>query len=178
MTVHAIAERSSATIQQQEIGHQYLVFTLGGELFAIDILKIREIIELGSLTTVPMMPPTLRGVINLRGMVVPVIDLSIRFGRPATRAARRTGIVIIEVPADPAPVVIGVMVDAVNQVVDILPSDVVPPPDFGTRLRADFIAGMATLEQGMVILLEVARVFSMQELARIHGNTELNNAEM
>lgn len=157
---------SSASVMKQ----QYLAFTLGDTLFAIEILKIREIIELGMLTTVPMMPATLRGVINLRGVVVPVIDLSVRFGRAPTREARRTGIVILEVSAGPVPVVLGVMVDAVNEVMDILPHEIVPAPDFGTHIRADFIAGLGKLGQRLVIILDVASVFSMQELAQANSH--------
>lgn len=146
-------------------GRQYLAFTLNGEVFAMDILQIREIIEYGVLTEVPMMPDTIRGVINLRGAVVPVIDLSARFGRGPTHVARRTCIVIVEVDVEGTHQVLGVMVDAVNEVLEIAAGDVEPAPAFGTRIRTDFIAGMGRVNGRFVIILDVARVFSVDELA-------------
>ncbi|HPE03946.1 MAG TPA: chemotaxis protein CheW [Thauera sp.] len=148
-------------------GGQYLVFTLGGEVFAIDILQIREIIEFGELTEVPMTPPTVRGVINLRGAVVPVIDLAARFGRERLRSGRRSCIVIVEVNGDAGTQTLGVMVDGVSEVIDIAAADIEPAPSFGARIRTDFIAGMARREGRFVILLEVGRVFSIDELAGI-----------
>lgn len=148
-------------------GRQYLAFTLNGEVFAIDILQIREIIEFGTLTEVPMMPPTIRGVINLRGAVVPVIDLSARFGRGPSAVARRTCVVIIEVSVDGSKQTLGVMVDAVNEVMEIPSEDVEPAPAFGTRIRTDFIAGMGRVNERFVIILDVARVFSLDELATL-----------
>lgn len=150
-------------------GRQYLVFTLNGEVFAIDILQIREIIEFGVLTEVPMMPETIRGVINLRGAVVPVIDLSARFGREPSAVARRTCIVIVEVVTDGTRQTLGVMVDAVNEVLEIPREDIEPPPAFGARIRTDFIAGMGRVNGRFVIILDVARVFSLDELATIGG---------
>src|SRR5690348_13064725 len=120
---------------------QYLSFLLGGELFAMGILSIREIIEYDGVTDVPMMPPCVRGVINLRGAVVPVVDLSSRFGRGPATIGRRSCIVIVDAAAQEEHQVIGVLVDAVNAVLDIDPADIEPPPSFGARLRGDFIAG-------------------------------------
>lgn len=155
-------------------GRQYLAFTLNGEVFAIDILQIREIIEFGVLTEVPMMPPTIRGVINLRGAVVPVIDLSARFGRAPSAVARRTCVVIIEVSMDGVKQTLGVMVDAVNEVMEIPAADVEPAPAFGARIRTDFIAGMGRVNGRFVIILDVARVFSLDELATLgHLTTEM-----
>lgn len=150
-------------------GRQHLAFTLNGEVFAIEILQIREIIEFGALTEVPMMPPTIRGVINLRGAVVPVIDLSARFGRGPSAVARRTCIVIIEVHMEETSQTLGVMVDAVNEVMEIAAEDVKPAPAFGARIRTDFIAGMGRVNGRFVIILDVARVFSLDELATL-GN--------
>ncbi len=118
---------------------QYLVFSLCGETFAIGIRRIKEIIEYGHLTEVPMMPDLVRGVINLRGAVVPVVDLAVRFGRAPTAIARRTCIVIVEIEAQPgASHVIGVIVDAVNEVLDIPAHDIEPPPSFGARSPGAF----------------------------------------
>lgn len=144
-------------------GRQYLAFTLNGEIFAIDILQIREIIEYGQLTEVPMMPTSVRGVINLRGAVVPVIDLSARFGRDRSAVARRTCIVIVEIAEDDKTQTLGVMVDAVNEVLEI--PDIEPTPSFGARIRTDFIAGMGRVNGHFVIILDVARVFSVDEIS-------------
>lgn len=151
-------------------GHQqYLTFLLGEDLFAIGILKIKEIIEYGSLTVVPMMPDYIRGVINLRGAVVPVIDLSARFGRERSSVHRRSCIVIIEIQGDGEHQDIGVMVDAVNEVLEIQSSDVEPPPSFGAKIRADFIKAMGKVEGDFVIILDVDRVLSVDEMSMLSG---------
>ncbi|VTU25249.1 MULTISPECIES: chemotaxis protein CheW [unclassified Variovorax] len=142
---------------------QYLTFMLAGEAFAIGILAIKEIIEYHSLTEVPMMPASVRGVINLRGAVVPVMDLLARFGRPSSEVSKRTCIVIVEVETGGERQVIGVMVDAVNEVLDIAPADIEPPPNFGARIRSDFIQGMGKVKGRFVILLDVDHVLSLDE---------------
>jgi purine-binding chemotaxis protein CheW len=144
---------------------QYLTFTLGDEMFAIGILSIREIIEYGNLTEVPMTPPFIRGVINLRGAVVPVIDLSIRFGRQPRETTRRTCVVIIEVETEKGHQEMGIVVDAVSEVLEIPAAEIEPPPEFGTRIRNDFIAGMGKVNGNFVVLLDVSRVLSMEEVA-------------
>ena len=142
---------------------QYLTFMLAGEMFAIGILAIKEIIEYGSLTPVPMMPASVRGVINLRGAVVPVMDLLARFGKPPSPVTRRSCIVIVEVANDEERQVIGVAVDAVNEVLDIAPADIEPPPAFGARIRSDFIHGMGKVKGKFVILLDANHVLSLDE---------------
>lgn len=144
---------------------QYLTFTLAGETFAVGTLSVKEIIEYGQLTGVPMMPPSIRGVINLRGAVVPVIDLGARFGGRQTEAGRRTCIVILEVDHVDEQQVIGVLVDAVNEVLEIAPADIEPPPAFGAHIRTDFIQGMGKVDGRFVILLDIGRVLSVDELA-------------
>lgn len=144
---------------------QYLTFMLAGEVFAIGILAIKEIIEYRNVTEVPMMPESVRGVINLRGAVVPVMDLQARFGRTPSAVSKRTCIVIVEVRADNESQIVGVVVDAVNEVLDIDPAEIEPPPTFGTRIRTDFILGMGKVKDAFVILLDVNRVFSLDELA-------------
>lgn len=153
-------------------GGQYLTFMLGGETFAIGILRIKEIIEYGELTEVPMMPAFIRGVINLRGRVVPVVDLAARFGRGATAVSRRTCIVIVETLAGEASEAqdIGIMVDAVNEVVDIGGVDIEPAPAFGAHIRPDFIAGMAKRAERFVIVLAVDQVLSVDEMSEISRN--------
>lgn len=150
----------------QEV-QQYLTFMLGGEVFAIGILHIKEIIEYGQLTGVPMMPEFIRGVINLRGSVVPVIDLASRFGGKPSAITRRSCIVILELEADADTQVIGVVVDAVNEVLEIAGADIEPPPSFGTRIRTDFIQGMGKVQERFVIILDVNNVLSVNELAMV-----------
>lgn len=144
---------------------QYLTFLLGGEMFAIEILNIKEIIEYGSLTTVPMMPEFIRGVINLRGRVVPVIDLQARFGRQSTEVGKRTCNVIIEVEADGEKVDVGIVVDAVSEVLEIPAGEIEPAPSFGAKIRSDFISGMGKVNGKFVIILSVDKVLSVDEMA-------------
>ncbi len=152
---------------------QYLTFILGGEAFAIGILHIKEIIEYGDITEVPMMPKFIRGVINLRGRVVPVVDLAARFGRGSTTIAKRTGIVIVETSGssdaegDAKQQDIGIIVDAVNEVVDIGSKDIEPAPAFGARIRPEFINGMAKQNGHFIILLNVDSVLSVDEMAQV-----------
>ena len=146
---------------------QYLIFSLRGEKFALGILCIREIIEYRAVTEMPLMPDAVRGVINLRGAVVPVIDLAARFNRGRTDVQRRACIVIVEVRHAGASQAVGVLVDGVTQVVDIPESDIEAPPSFGSRLRADFIAGMAKIDEQFVIVIDVARALSMGEIAEL-----------
>jgi len=141
--------------------HQYLSFRLGEETFGLGILAVREIIEYGGVTDVPMMPSCVRGVINLRGAVVPVLDLSVRFGRSPSQIGRRSCIVIVET----AGLVIGVLVDAVNTVLEIDPAEVEPAPSFGARLRNDFIAGVGKWNGRLVILLNTETMLSPDEIA-------------
>ncbi len=148
---------------------QYLIFSLGGELFAVGTLRVREIIEYGNITAVPMMPAFIRGVINLRGAVVPVIDLNARFGREKTDISRRTCIVILEVQSEEATHVLGIIVDAVSAVRHIDSANIEPSPSFGTRIRADFIDGMAKVNGSFIILLDLGKVLSMDEISMISG---------
>lgn len=140
---------------------------------------IKEIIDYGEITEVPMMPEFIRGVINLRGRVVPVVDLASRFGRGSTQIAKRTGIVIVETTGgyDDVEVVqqdIGIMVDAVNEVVDINGQDIEPAPAFETGVRPDFINGMAKRDGHFIILLNVNRVLSVDEMAGLSKMTVEN----
>ena len=152
---------------------QYLTFRLGDEMFAIEIQNIKEIIEYGSLTTVPMMPKFVRGVINLRGRVVPVIDLSARFGRRGSEVSKRTCNVIVEVNAEGANsnirIDIGIVVDTVSEVLEISAAEIEPPPSFGAKIRADFISGMGKVNGKFVIILDANRVLSVDELAMLSG---------
>lgn len=148
---------------------QYLTFVLSAEVFAMGILAIKEIIEYTDLTSVPMTPEYVRGVINLRGAVVPVLDLSVRFGRQSSPVTKRTCIVIVEVEAAGERHDMGLVVDAVNAVLDIPAEDIEPPPAFGARVRTDYIQGMAKVNGKFVILLDVTRVLAAEELLAISG---------
>ena len=146
-------------------GQQYLTFVVGGETFALPITCIKEIIEYRQPTDVPMMPAFMRGVINLRGHVVPVIDLAARFERPLADVTRRSCIVIVELLQEEALHDIGIVVDAVSAVIGIADEQIEPPPSFGTRLRPDFISGMGKVAGQFVIVLAIDKVLSVQELS-------------
>lgn len=150
-------------------GGQYLTFLLGGEMYAIDILNIKEIIEYGQVTEVPMMPAFIRGVINLRGRVVPVINLLARFGKPSTEITWRSCIVIIEAGTEEERQDIGVVVDSVSEVLDIPASEVEPAPSFGSKIRSDFIGGMGKVNGKFVVMLDVNKVLSVDEMSMLAG---------
>jgi len=171
MTELAVAHTQSkpATLVANTI-QQYLTFVLRREIFAINILNIKEIIEYGQLTEVPKMPAFIRGVINLRGAVVPVIDMAARFDKPTSELTRKTCIVIIEVAHAEGTQVVGIMVDAVNEVVDIESGNIEPAPSFGANIRADFIEGMGKIDGKFVIILNVNNVLSMDEVAALAGS--------
>ncbi len=153
--------------------HQYLTFMLGGEIFAIGILVIKEIIEYSSLTEVPMMPAAVRGVINLRGAVVPVTDLLVRFGKKSSSVTKRTCIVIVEVTAQGERQDVGVVVDSVDSVLDIPASEIEPPPTFGAGIRTDFIRGMGKVNGKFVILLDVNHVLDVEDVSALSQAAEL-----
>lgn len=145
---------------------QCLTFVLGGETFALGIQGIKEIIEYRAPTEVPMMPACVRGVINLRGAVVPVMDPLARFGRASSAVGKRTCIVIVETERGDERQVIGVLVDAVSEVLEIGAADIEPAPSFGTRIRSDFIAGMAKVRGRFVILLDALRLLALDEVVQ------------
>lgn len=183
MTDVTLAGDAAAT--PSDAAARYLTFTLQGELYALDIHEITEIIEYRSLTVVPMMPTFIRGVLNLRGRVLPVVDLSARFGQQATTVARRTGIIVVQAadhPLDldgedtPLTTGIGIMVDGVNKVVHLSEDDMEPPPAFGVGIRSDFISGMAKHEGGFIIVLDINKVLSMDEMVLL-GQVASGGAE-
>lgn len=181
MTALAVPEPRTAGAYSPVVAEQYLTFMLGKDIYALGILNIKEIIGYETLTEVPMMPPFVRGVINLRGNAVPVIDLITRFGKGATVIARRTGIVIAEAVAgenSQQKQDIGIIVDAVNEVADISRNDIEPPPDFGVGLQQAFISGMARQNDKFVKLLNVNRILTVQELANIEDVNSINLAEL
>ena len=156
---------AAAPVEQK----QYLTFMLGGEMFSIGILCIREIIWYSNLTEVPMMPDCIRGVINLRGAVVPVMDLSNRFGKPATPVTKSTCIIIVEVQTqnEGERQSMGVVVDSVQAVLEIAASEIEPAPSFGAKIRPDFIEGIGKVGGKFVILLNVDQVLSSEEIGQM-----------
>lgn len=143
---------------------QYLTFDLAGEEYAISILRIREIIEYGEVTRVPRMPGWVRGVINLRGNVVPVIDIAVKFGMPETVTSNLSCIVLVEVEIDAESIVMGVVAESVNQVIDLSEADIRMPPTFGTRLKADFLIGMGSVGKKFALILDIDKILSTEEL--------------
>ena len=156
---NAVVAASTAEIAQ------YLTFQLSGEMYAVGILNVKEIIEYGQLTEIPMMPAFIRGVINLRGSVVPVVDLAARFGHSQSEVGKRTCIVIVEVRQDDSKHDLGIMVDAVSEVLEVSSADIEPPPAFGAKIRADFIDGMGKIGGKFVIILNIQKVLSVDEMA-------------
>ncbi len=145
---------------------QYLAFHVAGEECAVGILRVREIIEYEVVTRVPGTPPWVRGVMNLRGSVVPVLDLSVKLGLAESPVTKRTCIVVSEVDLDGERVVMGVMADSVSEVLELSAADVEPPPAFGTAVRVDYLLGLGRLRDRFVLLLDVDRVLSSAELLR------------
>ncbi|MBI3188652.1 MAG: chemotaxis protein CheW [Gammaproteobacteria bacterium] len=177
MSLPVTRKAADLTVAKAEEG-QYLTFTLSGKMYAIGILFIKEILEFGQLTTVPMMPEFIRGVINLRGAVVPVVDLSARFGGKQSDVTKRTCIVIIEVLSDEGRQDIGVVVDTVSEVLEIPASEIEPAPAFGARIRTDFIRGMGKINGKFVIILNVDKVLSVDELAVVGQAANLEAAQL
>ncbi len=154
-------------MSKPSVTSQYLTFSLGKDVFAIEIAPIREIIEYPGLTEIPLTPEFLRGVINLRGAVVPVIDLAVRFGRPLTAIGRRTCVVIVEIVSDGAPLPLGILVDGVTEVLEVDAGQIEERPDFGFNLRADFVRGMIKRQGRFTVILDAAQVLSANELERL-----------
>ena len=144
---------------------KYLTFTLDNEEYGISILKIKEIIGMMSITPVPRTPEFVKGVINLRGKVIPVVDLRLRFGMEAMDYTERTCIVVVEISGQAGTILMGCVVDSVSEVLNIKAEEVEDTPSFGTRLDTTFILGMAKMEGGVKILLEIDRVLSTEEAA-------------
>jgi purine-binding chemotaxis protein CheW len=152
---------------------QYLTYTLGDETFAMDIRAVREIIQYATMTTVPMMPAFIRGVINLRGQVVPVIDLQARLGRAVSGVGKKTCIIIFDAVHEGEKVALGLLVDAVSEVIDILDADIEPPPQFGASIRRDFIRGMGKVGTEFIVILEPEKALSIEDMASLSEKANL-----
>lgn len=149
--------------------NQYLTFQLGKEVFALEIAQVREVLDYTDITRVPRTPDYMRGVINLRGGVVPVIDLRLKFGMEQTRKTVNTCIIIAEVDLEGETTVLGALADSVREVLELDAGDIDPAPKLGTRLDTQFIKGMGKLDEEFIIILDIDRVFSTEELARVQS---------
>ena len=146
---------------------QYLTFLVGKDNFGINILDVKEIIEINNITRIPKTPDYIRGVINLRGNVVPVIDLSARLDRQRSEITKLSCIVLVEVDVHGEGQVIGALVDQVNEILDIAEANIQPAPDFGTDMRTDFIQAMGRVDDNFIILLAINRILSIDELSQL-----------
>jgi purine-binding chemotaxis protein CheW len=144
---------------------EYLTFKLDGDKFAVDVLKTREIVDLRAVTKVPQCPEFMLGVINLRGSVVPVIDLRLKFGMDKTESSQTTCIVVMDVLLNEENIIVGAMVDSVEEVLELDDSQIEPAPRIGTRLNSEFIRGMGKQDDQFLIILDIDRVFSTDEIS-------------
>ena len=144
---------------------QFLTFELNSDVYGVEILNIKEIIDHGSITRVPMMPDFIAGVINLRGSVVPVVDLALRFSEKPSERTKRSSIVILDVESNGEKLEIGITVDVVNEVLDISLNNIEAAPSFGTKIRTDFISGMGKVNDQLLVLLDIENILSIAELS-------------
>lgn len=160
-----------STIEMQNMT-QYLTYKLGDEVFAFDISKVREVLDFTTITKVPKTPDFMRGVINLRGSVVPVVDLKLKFGMNRTEKTVNTCIIITEVTVDGETTVLGTMADSVQEVMNLEPDHIEPAPTIGTQLNTKFIRGMGKQNDRFVIILDIDKVFSTGEIALVQAGQE------
>lgn len=161
--------------QQELCSQQYVTFSLGEELFGVEVIKTREILSLTPVTKVPQTPDFLLGVINLRGQVVPVVDMRLKLGLPAGDDTEDTCIIVVEVDVDGEALTVGALADAVREVLEIRTDQIEPPPKLGTRLKTEFIRGMGKIGDQFTILLNIDRIFNNDELELVqdmHGVDE------
>ncbi len=150
--------------------NQYLTFTLEDELFALDIFSVREVLEYTNITRVPRTPEYMRGIINVRGNAVPVIDLNMKFGRSKTVQTINTSIIIVEVEMEGEAAIIGALADSVQEVFELKEDQIDPPPRMGASIRTDFIKGMGKYEERFIMILDINKVFSAEELSALHAS--------
>jgi len=156
--------------------NQYLTFRLGDEVFGLQIAKVREVLDYTTVTRVPQTPNFMRGVINLRGSVVPVVDMRLKFGLASTERTVNTCIIIVEVELENEITILGALADSVQEVLELGPEQIEPAPKIGTKLNTDFIKGMGKADEKFIILLNIDRVFSSEELALVSGSQDMNAA--
>ncbi|HEB74151.1 MAG TPA: purine-binding chemotaxis protein CheW [Candidatus Desulfofervidus auxilii] len=152
--------------------HKYLIFSLNNEDYGLDIFKVKEIIGIMDITPVPHTPEFIKGVINLRGKVIPVIDLRLKFSLEPKEYDERTCIIVVEVSTEAGPVMMGVVVDSVSEVLNISTSDIEPAPKFGTNIDTRFILGMTKTKDRVKILLDINRVLTREEIGAVTQTVE------
>lgn len=151
---------------------QYLTFKLDEEVFSLDISKVREVLDFTTVTKVPRTPDFMRGVINLRGSVVPIVDMRLKFGMSRTEKTVNTCIIIVEITLDDERLIVGALADSVQEVIELEPGQIEPAPRIGTRLNTEFIRGMGKRDDQFIIILDIDRVFSSDELQMVSGASE------
>lgn len=172
----ATLSKSRVRVPEDEV-RQFLTFRLGDETYAVGIAKVREIVEFQSLTEIPLMPAFLRGVTNLRGAVIPVVDLLARFGKGSLSPGRRSCVVIVEVEHDDAAHPLGILVDAVHEVLPVENARIEARPTFGTRIRPDFVESLLNLGDRFVVAIDVQQALSMEEMGQIASRWGANGPE-
>ena len=161
----ALMDEAVATVTGKE--GMYLTFQLGGEVYALEILKVQEIIGMMNVTRVPRMPEFVRGVVNLRGKVIPVVDLRLKFGLEAQEDTEKTCIIVVEIEQDGQKTTMGIIVDEVSEVIDVSTDQIEPPPDFGASVRTDFILGMGKIGEKVLMMLDIGKVLAREEAIAI-----------
>ena len=167
MNVHQMVAEDGSNQTETSNARQFLTFRIGKEYFGIELEQPREILEYTGVTEVPLMPKFLSGVINLRGEMVPVIDLAVRLGRDPIKVQRRTCIIVVEIHAQDQDHVLGLLADGVSEVVEIPKLEIEKAPSFGANIRAEFIQGIAKRDNQFVVLLDAANALSVNELAHL-----------
>lgn len=148
----------------------YLTFTLDKELFAVDVAKVREVLDYTTITKIPRTPEFMRGVINLRGSVVPVMDLRLKFGMSKTENTINTCIIVLEIHSENESIILGALADSVQEVFELEPSQIEPPPKIGTRFRAEFLKGMGKRDEEFIMILDIDKVFTTEELESVQDS--------
>lgn len=161
------------TVSEITESRQYLTFSLADEIFAVDVAKVREILEYSTITKVPQTPEFMRGVINLRGSVVPVMDMRMKFGLPETEPTVNTCIIVVEMALDDETLVLGMLADSVQEVFELEPDNIEPAPRIGMKLDTSFITGMGKHGETFIIILDIDRVFRSDDLSAIAGPEEV-----
>ncbi|MBI5418977.1 MAG: purine-binding chemotaxis protein CheW [Deltaproteobacteria bacterium] len=164
-----MAEKAGRAVESGAKSGKFLTFELDDEVYGLDILKVKEIIGIMDITSVPQSPPYMKGVLNLRGKIIPVVDLRLKFGFAEREYTERTCIIVVELSGAEGKLLVGIIVDAVSEVTNISDSDVEPTPDFGGSFTVDYIQGMAKIKGKVVILLDISRVLSASGLGQMVG---------
>lgn len=162
------------SVREIDVVTQYLSFKLGEEVFALDISKVREVLDFTTVTKVPQTPDYMRGVINLRGGVVPVVDMKLKFGMEETRQTVNTCIIIVEVALEEEYVVLGALADSVQEVFDLKPENIEPAPKIGTQLNTEFLKGMGKKSDEFILLLDIDKVFTIDEISLVQSMGEVS----